>query len=107
MSETKAEMWAIVELMGHQRMAGLVTEVTVAGAGFLRIDVPATAATPAFTRMVSPSAIYAINPTTEDMAKRAAVAFQPKPVNEWELPKALPPADNWSDASTMPGEDDE
>lgn len=86
------QMWAIVELMGHQRMAGEITEVTVAGHGFIRIDVPATSKVPAFTRMVSPSSIYAINPTTEDMARRAAEAFQPRPVQEWELPKALPSA---------------
>lgn len=88
----RLQMWAIVELMGHQCMAGEITEVTVAGHGFVRIDVPATTKVPAFTRMVSPSSIYAINPTTEDLARRAAEAFQPRPVQEWELPKALPPA---------------
>jgi hypothetical protein len=65
------QMWAIVELMGHQRMAGEITEVTIAGHGFIRIDVPATSKAPAFTRMVSPSSIYAINPTTQDLARRA------------------------------------
>lgn len=87
------QMWAIIELMGHQRMAGEITEVTVAGHGFIRIDVPATSKVPAFTRMVSPSSIYAINPTTEVLARRAAEAFQPRPVQEWELPRALPPAE--------------
>lgn len=87
------QMWAIVELMGHQRMAGEITEVTIAGHGFIRIDVPATSKAPAFTRMVSPSSIYAINPTTQDLARRAAEAFQPRPVQEWELPRALPPAE--------------
>lgn len=93
--------WAIVELMGHQRMAGEISEVTVAGHGFIRIDVPATPNVPAFTRMVSPAALYAINPTTEDLARRAAEAFQPRPVQEWELPKALPPA------ASKPGEQEE
>lgn len=87
------QMWAIVELMGHQRMAGEITEVTVAGHGFIRIDVPGTSKVPAFTRMVSPSSIYAINPTTQELAIRAAEAFQPRPVQEWELPKALPPTE--------------
>ena len=87
------QMWAIVELMGHQRMAGEITEVTIAGHGFIRIDVPATSKAPAFTRMVSPSSIYAINPTTQDLARRAAEAFQPRPVQEWELPRALPPSE--------------
>lgn len=34
------EGWAILELMGHRRLGGYVSEATVAGAGFLRIDVP-------------------------------------------------------------------
>lgn len=32
--------WTIVELLGHRRLAGMVTEATIAGAGFLRIDMP-------------------------------------------------------------------
>lgn len=77
--------WAIVELMGHQRMAGRVIEATIAGAAMLRIDVPAIEiddtpfgepqrmrTVPAYTRFVSPAAVYAINPTTEDVARRAA-----------------------------------
>lgn len=34
------ESWAVLELMGHRRLAGFVREVTIAGAGLLRIDVP-------------------------------------------------------------------
>ncbi len=33
--------WAIVEVMGHQKFAGMVHEQQVAGVGMLRIDVPA------------------------------------------------------------------
>jgi len=90
--EAPAPSWMIVELMGYQRMAGEVTEVTVAGKGFLRIDVPASEREPAFTRFVSPDSVYALNPCTEEVARRAAAAFRPKVVNEWELPRALPPA---------------
>lgn len=32
--------WAILELMGHRRLGGYVREVTLAGAGFFRIDIP-------------------------------------------------------------------
>lgn len=37
------ECWAILELMGRRKLAGYVRDVTVAGAGFLRIDVPGAA----------------------------------------------------------------
>lgn len=85
----KFEQWAIVELMGHQRMAGFVTEATIGGASLLRIDVPEAPGHPAYTRYIAPAALYAINPTNEATARAAAVGFRPKPVQTWELP-ALP-----------------
>ena len=39
-TETKLDTWAIVEIMGHTRIAGRITETTLAGGVFLRIDVP-------------------------------------------------------------------
>jgi hypothetical protein len=32
--------WVILELLGHRRLAGFLTEQQIAGASFLRIDVP-------------------------------------------------------------------
>jgi hypothetical protein len=34
------EGWAILELMGHRRLAGRVSEIEIAGAKMLRLDVP-------------------------------------------------------------------
>lgn len=63
--------WAVVELMGHQRALGQIEEVTVAGAGFLQITTPGPNVDdePKAVRIVSPSAIYAINPTTEEAVR--------------------------------------
>ena len=42
MSEVeKFECWAIVEVMGHSRYAGRVTEQAIGGCAFVRVDVPA------------------------------------------------------------------
>jgi len=41
MSE-KFEGWCVLELMGHRRLAGYVSEQEIAGADMLRIDVPST-----------------------------------------------------------------
>ena len=38
--KTGVEGWAILELRGHRRLGGRVSEATVAGATFIRIDVP-------------------------------------------------------------------
>lgn len=80
--------WAILELMGHRRLAGFVAEETIAGVAFLRIDVPAVDDDPAVSQWYSPSAVYAITPCSEDTARRAAGVGRVKPVHEWELQPA-------------------
>ena len=92
MSDT-LQGWYIVELMGHRRLAGYLTEQTIAGAGFLRIDVPGPEGAPRATQFFAPSSVYALTPTTEAMARRVAQASVVEPVKEWELPKALPEPD--------------
>ena len=92
----KIETWALVELMGHQRLAGLVSEATFPG-GFVRIDVyaddPGDAldlAEPVFTRIVSPSALYAINPVERAIALELAKRYTQRPVQAYELSNLLP-----------------
>ena len=78
------ESYAIVELMGHNRIAGKVTEEVVAGAAMLRVDVPQTSSKQPFTKFYSPSAVYAITPTDEAVAQRAAELF-----DEWAVPPMI------------------
>jgi hypothetical protein len=95
--------WAIVELFGHARIAGKVTEEQIGGASFIRVDVPElevrgsrldaggripVETRPAFTRYFGPAAIYSITPVDEDIARRAAEAIRPEPVTVY-LPAAL------------------
>ncbi len=84
---TEFEGFAIVELMGHRKLAGHVREVTIAGGAFIRLDVPSD---PPVTQYYGPSAIYCITPTTEDLAKRVAQAARPTPVHQYELPAPKP-----------------
>ncbi len=81
------EGWAILELMGHRKLGGYVREQNVAGAGFIRIDVPGKDGTVA-TQFYAPGALYCLTPVTEDIARRFAVGVQPEPVTRWELPPA-------------------
>lgn len=93
----KFKGWAIVELMGHVRMAGLVEETTLAGAGMLQVEVPEVTDSrgnthAGFTQFVSPSSLYRMTPTTEEIARGIALRDRYAPVNPWELPErtALP-----------------
>lgn len=70
MSETeRLDVWAVVEVFGHQKIAGRVTEQALAGTTFLRVDVPETAGTQAYTRIFGAGAIYGITPCTEEQAR--------------------------------------
>lgn len=98
MTETAREPfagWCILELFGHRRLGGYVTEQEIAGAAFIRIDVPdepgPTGQEYQATQFYSASAIYAITPTTEEIARALAARNRPAPVQRWELP-ALEPA---------------
>ena len=66
--EVSLDTWAIIELFGHTRVAGKVTNVSIAGCGFIRVEVPAHNGLPAYTRDIAPKAIYAINPCDEKAA---------------------------------------
>jgi hypothetical protein len=85
----KFEATAIIELMGHQRIAGHVTEIQMGGHSFLQVDVPETKSVPAFTRILSPSAIYAINPCTAEMAQMAAESIKSKPIMEFDMQRMI------------------
>ena len=89
MTQEKFEVWAIVELFGHQKMAGKVTEQTIAGSSMVRIDVPDTDAIPSFTRFLNVSAIYAINPVTEELARSYANRIQSQPITSYDAREVL------------------
>ena len=77
--------WAILELMGHRRLAGMVQEAELGGASFLRIDIPD--GDKFITQFYSPQAVYCITPTTERVAREVAKASNTVPVSKWDVPQ--------------------
>lgn len=85
MSEQSFDSWAIVELMGHVRMAGRVTEEERFGSKVGRIDIPKD---DGFTTVYfTAGSIYRLTAVSEEMARAVAKGSQPRPVHQWELPK--------------------
>lgn len=82
--------WVVLELMGHRRLAGFLTEQEIAGRGFLRLEIPAVVDQAAATQLYNPASVYCITPTTEELARAVAAGSRPAPVNRWELPAAAP-----------------
>lgn len=92
MSESaKFSEWCVLELMGHRRLAGRVTEDTIAGAGVLRLDVPGEDGEPDVTQFYAPSALYCLTPVTEAVARAMAQRYRPVPVHRYELPALVAP----------------
>lgn len=84
MQQEKIELFAIVELFGHTKISGIVTEFVMGGASFIRVDVPEIPEQPSYTRLLNPSAIYAINPVTEEVMQASAKAIKSKPIETWD-----------------------
>lgn len=85
MTEEAFEAWAIVELFGHQKIAGKLTEQTIGGCNFIRVDVPAFEDSPAFTKLYTQGAIYGVTFVSEQIARAAAQSFRVAPVSVYEL----------------------
>lgn len=91
------DTYALVELFGHQKIAGRVTEQVIAGQGFVRVDVPETSRSGSFTRLFGPSAIYSITPMSEELAKQVAERIYAEPVTVYIPPARQLEMDNEDD----------
>lgn len=86
--------WAVVEVMGHRRLGGHLSEAIVAGRPFLRIDIPAEEWRKAATQFYPASALFSLTPSDEETARAA----NPKPfgLNRLALP-GVERDDDWDD----------
>jgi hypothetical protein len=98
MAEAQDKGWCILELMGHRKLAGYITD----DAGLLRIDVyledpdvepdgvrrdvTGTKVAPIATQWYGSGAIYCITATTRENCLALTVSHQPAPIGRWELP---------------------
>jgi hypothetical protein len=106
----KFESWAIVELFGHQQIAGLLTEATIGGCALVRVDVPAVNGYPAFTKFYGSGAIYSITPCGESEALVAIDHIRPRAVSPYLVPDrpALPGPRSGNDGNPYgPGDDED
>lgn len=67
--------WALVEIFGHQRIVGYLSQQTFGTGVLFRVDVPDLTSSgkvlrEGFTRYFGLSAIYSITPCSEEMVRR-------------------------------------
>lgn len=72
--------WVLLELMGHRQRIGRAREEEVAGAMLLRIDIPTDDDDEYVTEYYGASAIYALRPISEEVARDHYAKSDPRPV---------------------------
>lgn len=95
------KVWAIVEIMGHVRISGILTEEEKFGSKLGRVDIPQLDGS-FVTRYFGGSAVYQIHIVSEEAARHAAKINMPAPMSKWDFPKAIEVAVN-----TVDGDDEE
>lgn len=77
--------WAVVELLGHNRHAGWLTEELHFGAKLGRVDIPDTHSSDPKavlkTHYFGGSSVFRITPCDEETARRIAAYEQPAPTS--------------------------
>jgi hypothetical protein len=89
MEQESKEMWALVELFGHNRVAGKVVEAEIGGGTLIRVEVPAVKGREPLTKYYNVKAIYAITPVDEATATRMAESIDAAPINSYSLDREV------------------
>jgi hypothetical protein len=104
-SETPPKTWAIIELFGHARLAGAVSDHSFGGETFTRVDVPEVVipdtervdgklvpvrrTIQAHTKLIGGKAIYSVAFVDEASALLAAHEIRHMPLTDWQLRRQL------------------
>ncbi len=83
------EVWGILELMGHVKTAGLISEQELFGTKLGRIDIPAENGQ-MITQYFGGGSIYRLTPVSEMVARAFAARNVPRPVSIYDLKLAAP-----------------
>ncbi len=79
--ENSEPLWAIVEVMGHSKYAGRVSEHTGLGVPLVRVEVPQVGDRQSYEKLLGASAIFRITPCTQETALEAAKQFREEPLS--------------------------
>lgn len=83
------EVWGILELMGHVKTAGLISEQELFGTKLGRIDIP-TEDGQMITQYFGGHSVYRLTPASEVVARAFAAHNVPRPVSIYDLKLAAP-----------------
>lgn len=98
--------YAVVEMMGHRKIVGLVTESDISGGQLLRVDVLGSDGTPERTEYIGIGSIYCLTIVTEEVAVAAAKSHSPRPTWAFGLSN-IPAERTLTTGSYLDADDDE
>jgi hypothetical protein len=78
-------MWAIIELMGHRKLKGYITEVMIAGSAMVRIGLYNPNGVEVNYQVYSSQSIYCITPTTRNVCIEQGQYY----FTSWETEESL------------------
>ena len=76
--------WMVLEIMGHRKVAGLVTEEERFGAVMCRVDIPNNAREYT-TQYYHASSVFCATPINETDARKLARHWRPEPFGKYDL----------------------
>jgi hypothetical protein len=88
--EAIKEQFAVVEMMGHRKIAGAIKQSELAPGALIRVDVFGSTGEIERTEHVGSSAIYDITICSEQTAKAAAIAHNPQPSFAYDILRERP-----------------
>lgn len=91
----KLKEFAVVEMMGHRKVVGKISESDIGLSSLLRVDVLNSQGEFERTEYIGQGSIYCLTIVTEQAALAAAAKNSPSPTWAWNLPQrnALPEGD--------------
>jgi hypothetical protein len=89
MEQEPKELWALVELFGHNRVAGKLVEAEFGGGQLIRVEIPAVKDREPLTKYYNVKAVYAITPVDEATARRMAESIDAAPVNSYSIDREI------------------
>ena len=87
-TEQHFEAWGVVSLFGHKQIAGRISEQTIGGETFIRVDVPTDGET-YHTQLFGKGAIYSMSLTDEPIAREFAKRSNARPVSAYDVAQLL------------------
>lgn len=98
------EMWARVDLFGHNQRVGRLSVVNTGVEVLYRLDIPNGDSDSTFkTEFYGKGAVYSILPVSEEAARLIAKKLGPSaPISQWDLPEQWREAIRATSAKALP-----